>query len=323
MPEPTFLPQENQFPPLLDPASCGENLTRNVVRVSELAPDHCMGCADYHIRAAVQRGFGAAKGIAHDRPHLIQLLAGIIGERAAASNSAINIVIPGSADTGVLATCAHAAARHGPEILSRCRFTVLDRCPTPLLLCQEFASRHRISLETRQTDLLTTSRRFEADLIVVHSLFRFISHEEQVALLNRLGAWLIPGGRMIISTALRTGEAAENLAERRKRTLANQKFREILANGSLKMREPAKQILARLERSMDDSEGRAGEIHSLMEARTLFAKSRLREISAQCLTWNIELAPGETMRRDRVLALLCRDDEPVLAAVTRVSAASP
>lgn len=314
MPEPTLLPlpQENRSLSLLDPVSCGEDLIHNTVRVSELAPDHCVGCADYHIRTAVQRGFGVAKGIAQDRPHLIQLITKIIADRAAASDSSITIVIPGSADTGVLATCAHAAAKLGPSVFDRCRFTVLDRCPTPLLLCQEFAARHRVSLETFQIDLLATSRHFDADVIVVHSLFRFINRLNQIALLDRLGEWLIAGGRLVVSTSLRTGEPEEKLTEHRKRRVANQKFSDILANGSLKMRESAEQVLARLERSMGDGEGRPGEIQSLAEARTLFARTQLREISAQCLSWNIEFAPGESFRRDRVLALLCRDDEPVL-----------
>ena len=309
MPKSTFLPRADRLPSLLDPKSCGEDLIYNTVRVSELAPDHCVGCADYHIRSATQRCFGLAKGIAHDRPHIIQLFTKIIADKAASSDTNIAIVIPGSADTGILATCAHAAAKLGTSILDRCRFIVLDRCPTPLLLCREFAAQHRISLETRQIDLQTTIHRFYADLIVVHSLFRFIHRTNQVQLLNMLGDWLVPGGRIILSTSLRTGEPAEKLMERRKRTLANQKFREILANGSLKMRESPEQIFARLDRSMGDSEGRTGEIHSLADARALFAQSQLREILAQSLTWEIELAPGETIRRDRVLAILCRQDD--------------
>lgn len=315
MSESTFPLSGDRFLSLLDPKSCGEDLIHNTVRVSELAPDHCVGCADYHIRSAIQRCFGLAKGIAHDRPHIIQLITKIIADRAASSDANITIVIPGSADTGILATCAHAAAKLGASILDRCRFIVLDRCPTPLLLCREFAAQHRISLETRQIDLQTTIHHFYADLIVVHSLFRFIHRMNQVELLNMLGDWLVQGGRMIISTSLRTGGPAEKLTERRKRTLANQKFREILANGSLKMRESAEQIFARLDRSMGDSEGRTGEIHSLAGARALFAQSELLEISAQSLTWEIELATGEAIRRDRVLAILCRQDEPVLDAV--------
>lgn len=308
--ESSFLQQNHQYPPLLASPSCGEDLIHNAERILELAPDHCVGCADYHIRAAVQRCFGVAKGITHDRPHLIQLIERIIGERAAASDGIINIVIPGSADTGVLATCAYAVAKLGPSVFDRCRFTVIDRCPTPLLLCREFAGQHHIGLETCQVDLLATSRHFDADLIIVHSLFRFISHLDQVALLNRLGTWLVPGGRMMISTSLRTGEPEEKLSELRKRTFANQKFKETLATGSLKLRESAEQILARLDRSMADAEGRPGEIHSLADARALFARSKLREISAQCLTWDIELEPGDAIRRDRVIALLCRGDEP-------------
>ncbi len=79
-----------------------------------------------------------------DRPELIKLIKGILAEKAATAGS-IDILIPGSADTGILATAAHAAAVLGQAVLDRCRFTVIDRCPTPLILCSEFGARHHLN----------------------------------------------------------------------------------------------------------------------------------------------------------------------------------
>ena len=105
-----YPPRELQGPSLLDPVSCGEDLLHNASRVSELAPGHCAGCADYHIRSSAHRCAGIPKGIAFDRPQLTEMIRKIVAERVAATDTTIDIVIPGSADTGILATCAHAAA---------------------------------------------------------------------------------------------------------------------------------------------------------------------------------------------------------------------
>lgn len=309
-----YPPQENQQPSLLDPISCGEDLLHSAARVSELAPDHCAGCADYHIRFVAHRYTGIPKGIALDRPYLIGLIRTCIKERTAASNASIEIVIPGSADTGILATCAHAAATLGAASLNRCRFTVLDRCRTPLILCQEFAARHQLSLRTGQVDLHNLSQQYDADLIVAHSIFRFINQSDQVTVLDKFGSWLRPGGRMIVSNSLKQGAEAEF----RKRTAANNAIEKILESGVLRTRESAEKIMKRLNRSINDSEGRPGEIHSLADARKLFARSQLRELSSQSVIGKIILAADDVILRDRVLALLCRDDEPVIAPIPEV-----
>lgn len=311
-------PQDNQYPPLLDPISCGENLLQNVARVSELAPDHCVGCADYHIRYSAHRSTGFLKSIAIDRPHLIELIQKAIEERSAASNANIEIVIPGSADTGILATCAHAAASLGAPILNRCHFTVLDRCPTPLTICQEFATRHQLSLRTNQVDLQAMSLHYGADLIVAHSIFRFFNQSDQVTVLDKFASWLRPGGRMIVSYRLNQREQADLKAEFRKRTAANNAIKKILASGLLQTREPAQKIMERLNRSIGDGVWRPGEIQSIADARKLFASSQLRELSSQSVIGKITVAVDDVILRDRVLALLCRDDEPVIAPIPEV-----
>ena len=304
-----YPPQELQSPSLLDPVSCGEDLFHNATRVSELAPGHCAGCADYHIRSAAHRCAGILKGIAFDRPQLTEMIRKIIAERVAATDTTIEIVIPGSADTGILATCAHAAATLGVSSLDRCRFTVLDRCPTPLLLCQEYAAAHRLSIRTCQVDLRTTSQQFDADLIVAHSVFRFIERADQIAVLDKFGNWLRAGGRMIVSNRLKPDEKAEAMAEFRKRTVANNAVKSVLESGVLRTREPAEKFLNRLKRSINDGEGRPGEFQSLADAQSLFAGSHLRVLSSQSLTWKIELAPDDLISRSRVLAVLSRADE--------------
>jgi hypothetical protein len=206
-----------KMPPLslADPLTCGEDLLQNAARISELAPDHCVGCADYHIRSAAHRCTPIPMGIGFDRPELIELIRATIIEKKTAAGD-IDILIPGSADTGILATAAHAAAALGKGVLDRCRFTVIDRCPTPLILCGEFGEQYRLNVKTVDSDLFANTLDFIADIILVHSVFRFIARANQAAFLNRLGNWLKENGRLIISNRLRLDEAAEVNSEFRR-----------------------------------------------------------------------------------------------------------
>ncbi|WP_119390304.1 class I SAM-dependent methyltransferase [Taklimakanibacter lacteus] len=295
-------------PSLLDPVHCGEDLAHNAARFSALAPLHCDGCADYHIRSALHRYAGPRK--LFDRPELIRLASRLIAEKAVQSDRTIEIVIAGAADTAMLATCAHAAATLGAGILGRCRFTVLDRCTTPLLICAEFAARHGLDFAAQAGDLLSAVAPCAADLIVTHSVFRFIPHEAQATLLRRIGNWLAPGGRLILSNRiLLDDDGAESKGEMRKRTAANAAARQALAEGRLTLSESAGATLDRLERAKGDGQGRPGEFRSLAEVRSLIRKSGLMEISVEELAFEFAIGPGDVMHRRRVHAVLGRSGE--------------
>jgi hypothetical protein len=294
-------------PSLLDPVSCGEDLAYNAQRFSELAPDHCAGCADYHIRSALHRYAGPPKFF--DRPELIRLMGKIIADKAALPGKTIEIVVAGTADTAMLATCAHAAAMLRVDVLKRCRFTVLDRCETPLFVCAEFAAWHGLDFNARPGDLILAAQPCAADLIITHSIFRFIPHADQAALLRRIGSWLAPAGRLIFSNRiLLDDDVAEAKGEIRKRTAANKAAEDALARGVLQLSESAKTTLGRLKRSIADAVGRPGEFRSPAEVEALVRQSGLAEISLDYLAWEFAIGPGDLMRRRRVLAVLGRGD---------------
>lgn len=294
---------------LHDPQSCGEDLKRNAARIFALAPKYCTDCADFHVRSAAHR-CAVPPRIITDRPELIRLLRHLIGEAAARDSAAIDIFIPGSADTAILATAAHAAATLGRGVLDRCRFTVLDRCRTPLAVCSEFATDHGLRFQPLHADLATVSG-MTADLIVLHSTFRFIRHEEQAAMLDRLGSWLKPAGRLVFSNRiLLADEAAEGAAEIRRREIKNRTVAEALAQGSLGASVAPLAIMGHLERAMTDWQGLPGEFHSLDEVRALFARTRLRPLSVEELRWDLTVAQGDVIQRKRVLAVLAKPEPP-------------
>ena len=289
---------------LLDPLNCGEDLVQNANRVAELAPSLCLGCTDYHIRRAVQRAAGVRLSVAHDRAKIIRLVFDFLTTFPPEEQTPISIVIPGSADTGILSTCAHAAASLGLAMLNRCRFTVIDRCPTPLTLCREFAERYGISLETCEGDFNSPAFSFEADLVVVHSLLRFIAPDSQVELMRMFGSWLGRRGRIIFSNAIRSGDSSEKRAETRKHEFVNRLVDQLVDSNALNIRESRHDLRSRLRRSMDEGLARPGEVRTPDEAIILFKKAGLKVISKEILLDEIELGPGSSISRQRFLAVL-------------------
>jgi SAM-dependent methyltransferase len=101
------------------------------------------------------------------------------------------ILIAGAADTGLLAIVAR-AARPDTGIV------VLDRCQTPLALCERFAQRWSRPIETMQLDLVELSVESGFDVVFAHSLLQFIPADRRVDVLSRLRRSLRPDGRLVI-----------------------------------------------------------------------------------------------------------------------------
>jgi hypothetical protein len=302
------MPRHDEPFDILDPARCGEDLFGNLRLAAAIAPSLCRGCADYHIRCTAHRAAGETMGVEMDRPPLVALLKEEIAARldAAPAGADIDIVIAGSADTGVLSTVAHAAALLGPESLARCRFTVLDLCPTPLRLCRAYAGRHGIRLATEAVDLLAPHRSFAADILVLHSLFRFLPTSAQEGVLAGLASWLKPGGALVFSHRIKSLEAAETAADSAKRRRANDRVAATLALDPALADLDWAAIMPRLVRSMGDDQHRAGEFRSEAALRGFLARSPLRLERFDAVSRTIGEASNHCYLRKRILALLRR-----------------
>ncbi len=185
-------------PDLADAATCGEDLARNVRQAIAIAPETCPGCADYHITSTLKRLIGKTVWERGARKALLDTLRPVFAELAARDTERIDVVIAACADTAVLSTCAHAAWLAGETILSRTHFAVVDRCRTPLVLCQDYGDQHGLQVGTEVVELLEPSRDFPADLIVLHNLLPFVPEDLQAGLLATFGRWLKTDGRLVI-----------------------------------------------------------------------------------------------------------------------------
>jgi hypothetical protein len=188
-------------PALGDPATCGEDLDANLDMVARLAAEHCVGCEGYHLRYTVRRAVVGPTGVNDDRAEIIAYAQALLG--AVRDKEQVAILIAGAADTGLLATCAGAAAQLDGALVRKLRFHLIDICETPLALSRAFAATHGIDLVTERNDLRSAPIDKSADIIIVHSFLRQIEPRFHVPLLRRLASALLPGGTILFSNRLR------------------------------------------------------------------------------------------------------------------------
>jgi len=127
-----------------------------------------------------------------DEPHLSPLLTRMLAQGRG------QVLIAGSADSGVTAMVSRAARLAGVAP----RFTVVDRCSTPLLACQQFATEHGIDLQVVQSDLLGGSITGSFDLIVAHSVLQFFTVDQRQEALSALRRLLSPKGQLLMVSRL-------------------------------------------------------------------------------------------------------------------------
>jgi SAM-dependent methyltransferase len=289
--------------PLSDPEICGEDLAANLDIAVRLAPTYCHECLNSHEVWAVRRLVTASAGIDSDRHEMIGIIRTLVAKAAESRPGLLDLVIPGSADTGILATCAYAASTLGEETLSRLRFTVVDLCETPLAQCRAYAGRHGLAFRAIQADLGKPLPDLQADLVVLHSILHFLPFDRQIAFLAELGDSLRPGGRILASNALRPNEEAFKSSMSNLATLA----REAQDRGEIKPEIPVDAIFARRINSRREFFDYA----TAEEFRVAFATSGLRVESEVSIERMRKTRAGEKRRPMlRVIATLSKGEQP-------------
>ncbi len=276
-----------------------EDIVGNFLLAADLAPQLCPGCASYHLQYTMRRAvrhLAYGKGEhALDRQEIVALLARLLVARESNDRVPIEVTIAGSVDTGLLAMAAESAGSAG--LVERVRFTVLDRCPTPLVLCAAFARRHGLTVAVQSADLLGRDRPGAADIVFLHGVFRFVSRELQVDLLNRLMGWLRPGGKLIFSMGLR---ATVETGGEAKFAAFNELFRREVQSGRLPFDRPVDAFLAGLA----PESSRSGDLPTGEAVRSLFAAADVAVEHFAEIAGDPAERVGRTPRR--VLAVLGR-----------------
>jgi SAM-dependent methyltransferase len=163
-----------------------EHLRRRAAEAYELAGRLCDTCGDLHALWPYIRLSRASTGIETQTSKLGAELSAFFasGHR--------DLLIAGSADTGLLAHVARAGTDHALGIF------VLDICETPLVLCRRFADRWSLPVETVRQDLIELDFKGRFDIVLVHGTLQFISAANRGEMLLRLRRALRPSGRLIL-----------------------------------------------------------------------------------------------------------------------------
>jgi ubiquinone/menaquinone biosynthesis C-methylase UbiE len=162
-----------------------DDLRAQAVRAVAIARELCTCNYPYHVLWPLLRAAGI-KGTL--RPAEDEVLASFLVPLMA---DGTRILIAGSADTATLCTIGRMTGERKPE------FTVLDRCPAPLKLIQEFAAERQVACRTQLADLTTYAEENHWDIVLVHYTFQFIVPEERFNVLQRLARSLVPGGTLV------------------------------------------------------------------------------------------------------------------------------
>lgn len=165
-----------------------EDLAALAARAAALAPIHCSDCVGYHGAWPTLRLTEAVGGIDADRETLVPLLAGLAREHARR-----RWLIAGMSDTGLLAITASALREAG----NAATITLVDRCETPLRLCQEYAAASGIHVESAKADL-TTYAASPQDVVFAHSILSHIPADARGRALARMRSWLTPAGCLVL-----------------------------------------------------------------------------------------------------------------------------
>ena len=118
------------------------------------------------------------------------------------------VLVAGSADTGTLCVAGRIAAPRKPQ------FTVLDRCPAPLKLIEEFAAERHVACTTLRADLLDLAEDARWDVVLVNYTLQYVAAAERPVVLKHLASALVPGGTLICvaktGVSLSPSQAAES-----------------------------------------------------------------------------------------------------------------
>ena len=286
---------------LMDPETFGEDLSHASQRALDLAPIHCGACATYHMFYPIKRHLSTIAGIP-DRKQLVATIGGLLADCARRDRGPIDVVVGGAADSGVLAVCAHAAHVFLGIESSRVRFSVLDRCPTPLALCDDYALRNDIVVDVHAVDLVSTTRTFPADVVIHHSLLSFVERSKHESTLQKFARWLKPQGRIVFSTEVRSPNARDKYRARRSQRAVQIKAG--VETGAFVVNEPLEVFYARLASVEAQMSPHIFDFESADQVRDLFVRTGLTVLSNDRIVDSSHLADGRGLDRERVIAVL-------------------
>ena len=172
-----------------------EPLARIAPLARRLAESHCAGCAWYHGFWPTLRRLGMAASPDRHQDFFLDALGGLAraGHRG--------VLVSGAADSSMLAHVVEAwraAAAGRPDV------TVLDRCPTPGVLCTWYAQRCGLEIATVVADVVDDAAAADEpfDVVCTHSFLSQFAPADRPRLIAAWHRLLRPGGAVVTTARL-------------------------------------------------------------------------------------------------------------------------
>lgn len=174
----------------------GEAIALALEKSQQLCAQNPFGnCAWYHASWPVLKGLGVFISLKSDDDFLLPAL------QSAIEKGARRILISGTADAGMLARVACFL-----PLAPNLEITVLDCCPLPLALCQQYADIAGFKIKTLQADILSLEDTGGFDIICTHSFLTFFDRAQRVKLVQQWFDLLRPRGVLITAQRVRPDE---------------------------------------------------------------------------------------------------------------------
>lgn len=193
-------------------AGVAEPLAELAALARQWAPVHCQadgegrGCGAYHGFWPFMRLMGLGKTLSgQSARYLAELGAALTGHRQRHGAAPARVLVSGCADASALAHVLEAGRCSGVALAA----TVVDRCATPLRLCEWYARQQGVVIASVRQDLLAHHADGAYDLIFTSSLLGYFSPAQRVELFQRYACLLAPGGVLLFANRLRTGDEAQ------------------------------------------------------------------------------------------------------------------
>lgn len=168
----------------------GDGVSSETAPRTACAPD----CRGYHTGWLALQSLQIISGLSYEREEMVRNLRRRHAERPISS-----LMIAGAADFGMLSVVHEAL---GSDITTA-PVTILDRCLTPLLLCELYAQRMGFAVEVVQADLVNWPKPRQFDVILGHSILSFIVPEQRGVFIASLTSHLAPEGRLVLYQSIR------------------------------------------------------------------------------------------------------------------------
>ena len=165
-------------------------------------PESGENCSWYHGFWQILRLLGVVTTLTHHAELYIKALRPLI-----ATGEFDRVMVSGSADYGLMSIVVEAFQQEGavPDI------TVVDRCETALRLCQWYAERFGIRINTILSDLTSFHGNRSYDLVCAHSLLSRVPVEDHARIAAVWSGMLRSGGILMMANNLYSGMTTDKV----------------------------------------------------------------------------------------------------------------